>query len=156
MKNTLGDIPYPTLIKSVSDSKHVRIMNTLSKVASDIVLPVKRNSRVSACVVYKNDIIAFGVNERKSHPFQARYSKNQDAIFLHAETAAIRNALKYISVEELEKSTLYVCRIKYEDTTKRKLVFGISKPCSGCERCLSVFGIKNVVYSLDGDAYAVL
>lgn len=153
-------IPYPIMPEEVeknsSGAKHIRYLNILSKLAADIPNPAKRNSRVAACIVYKNDVVSLGVSERKSHPFQAKYGKNEEAIYLHAETSAIRNALKYISMNELEKSTLYVCRIKYEDTFKRKLVFGLSKPCTGCARCISTFGIRNVVYSIDGNGYVLL
>jgi len=131
-------------------------MNMLAKVAADIVLPVKGNTRMSAAVVYKNDIVAFGVNGKKSHPFQAKFGKNEDSVYLHAETDAIKNALKYISLDEISKSTLYVCRVKYSDTLKNKMIFGISKPCSGCSRCIATFCIRNVIYSLDTDGYSVL
>jgi len=139
-----------------SAGKHSRYLNILSKIAADIARPAKANTRVSAAIVYKNDIVSFGVSARKSHPFQAKYGKNEDAVYLHAETDAIKNALKYISVEELEKSTLYICRIKFTDTHKKNMIFGLSKPCCGCAKCISTFGIKNVVYSLDNTGYAVL
>lgn len=151
-------IPYPRMPEShkLSGGKHTRYMNILSKVAADIVSPVGGNARLAACIVYKNDIVSFGINERKSHPFQARYGKNKDAVFLHAETSAIKNALKYITQDELEKSTLYVCRVKFEDYTRSKMIFGLSRPCSGCFRCINTFGIKKVIYSLDNSSFGVL
>jgi deoxycytidylate deaminase len=126
-------------------------MRTLAQVAIDVV-PV-RSSRIAAAVVYKNDIVAFGINEKKSHPFQAKYGKNPESIYLHAEIAAIKNSLRHITALELEKSSLYICRVKFEDSTKAKLICGLSKPCVGCFRCISAFGIKQVYYSLDGDSY---
>lgn len=146
----------PPKLNEEEGGKHSRYLNILSKVAADIPVPVKGNNRMSACIVYKNDIVAFGINERKSHPFQAKYRKNDEAVFLHAETSAIKNALKYITVEELEKSTLYVCRIKYQDFNKRKLVFGLSKPCCGCMNCIEAFNIRNVIYTLDTAGYTGL
>lgn len=89
--------------------RHSKFLNVLSKVAVDIPTPVRSNARMASCVVFQNDIVSFGVNEMKSHPFQAKYSKNKSAVYLHAETSAIKNALKYISLEELEKATLYGC-----------------------------------------------
>ena len=136
--------------------RHIKYINLLSKIATDIVNPVGGNARLAACIVYKNDVVAFGVNQMKSHPFQAKYGKNSDSVFLHAETSAIKNALKYISHDELEKSTLYICRVKYMDHTKKKLIFGLSKPCPGCFRCINTFNIKQVVFSLDGHGYDVL
>ena len=149
---------HPMMTKeSIDDSlvgKHTKIINVLSKIAADIS-PIK-SARLSACVVYRNDIISFGVNERKSHPFQAKYGKNGDAVFLHAETSAIKNALKYISVDELTKCSLYICRVKFHDCTKEKLIFGTAKPCPGCFRCIHTFNLKNVYYTLDNQEYAVL
>lgn len=152
-------IPYPTMPKVSKDAlgdKHTKYMNILSKIASDIIMPAKANTRVSAAVVYKNNIISFGINARKSHPFQAKFGKNKDAVYLHAETDAIKNALKYITIDELEKSTLYVCRIKFTDTMKKGMIFGLSKPCPGCTRCIVNFGIQSVIYSLDNTGYAML
>lgn len=156
----MGDIlPYPRMPEEPNRSlggKHTKYMNVLSKVAADIINPVGGNARLSACIVYKGDIVSFGINEMKSHPFQARYGKNADSVFLHAETSAIKNALKYISQEELEKSTLYICRVKFTDYTKKKLIFGLSKPCPGCFRCINTFNIKQVIYSLDENGYSIL
>ena len=101
------------------------------------------NAQLAAAIVYKNEIIAFGQNQYKTHPFQSRFSKNENAIFLHAETCAIYNALKKLSLEEISKTTLYVLRIKSDKTT------GTSKPCSGCMQCIATFGIKHVYYTED-------
>lgn len=152
-------LPYPRMPEGRNSSlggKHTKYMNMLSKVASDIIQPVGGNARLSACVVYKGDVVSFGINEMKSHPFQAKYGKNSDSVYLHAETSAIKNALKYITQEELEKATLYICRVKFMDYTKKQLIFGLSRPCSGCFRCISTFNIRHVVYSLDGNGYSVL
>lgn len=152
-------IPYPRMPEVSKDSsgvKHTQYFNILSKVAADIETPVRPNARMASCVVYKNDVIAFGVNEMKTHPFQAKFGKNSEAVFLHAETSAIKNALKYVSVETLEKCTLYVCRIKHFDFTKKKLIFGTAKPCCGCLRCINTFNLKKVVYSLDNQSYHLL
>lgn len=137
-----------------SSDRHNKFFNILSKIASDIS-PV-RSARLAACVVLRNDIISFGVNEMKTHPFQARYGKNGNAIFLHAETSAIKNALKYIDVNELAKCSLYICRVKYYDCSKQQLIFGTAEPCPGCFRCINTFNIKNVYYTLDSQQYGVL
>jgi len=136
--------------------KHARHLNVLSRLAVSIPYPVKTNARLAACVVYKNDIVSFGINEMKSHPFQAKWGTNKEAIFLHAEVSAIKNALKQISLKEFEKSTLYVCRVRYEDWTKQKIVFGLSRPCDGCIRCISTFNLRSVYYSLDDSGYQLL
>ena len=144
----------PLATNVAGGGKHSKYINVLSKIASDLS-PVK-SARLAACVVLQNDIVSFGVNEMKSHPFQARYGKNKDAVFLHAETSAIKNALKYISLHDLERCTLYISRVKFDDATKTKLIFGTAKPCPGCFRCINTFNIKKVYYTLDNQQYTML
>jgi deoxycytidylate deaminase len=138
----------------VSTKHHLKILNLLSKVA--VTVEPVASARIAAAIVYKNDIISFGVNQRKSHPFHAQFRRNDESIFLHAETDAIKNALKFIDHETLSRSTLYICRMKYITTDKREFVFGLSKPCDGCMRAIATFDIKNVVYSLDDEGYGIL
>ena len=132
--------------------KHEKVMDLLAVVAEGVDRnTTSSGARLAAAVVYKNQIITIGVNRKKSHPFQARYSKNEDAIYLHAETDTIRGALRYLSEKQLTKSTLYVCRIKHEDGPGSPIIWGLSKPCTGCQRAIATFDIKNVVYSEEGE-----
>lgn len=152
-------IPYPRMPVETNVSagiKHSKYINILSKIAADIVNPVSGNARLAACLVYKNDIVSFGINEMKSHPFQAKYSKNSNSVFLHAETSAIKNSLKYLSHAELSKSSLYICRVKFHDPSKNKMIFGLSKPCPGCFRCINTFNMRSVIYTLDNEGYSML
>ena len=141
----------------MSDMKY---LTHLEKIAEAVPAASHNKSqlraRLAACVVFKNEIVSVGVNQLKSHPFQARFGKNEDSIFLHAETDAIKNALKCISVDDLAKSTLYVCRVKYCDTKKREFTWGLSKPCAGCSRAISTFNIKKVCYTCDDGTYKYL
>ncbi len=139
---------------SKGNSRHHRYINILAKMAV-AVEPVAQ-ARIAACLVYQNEIISFGINQRKSHPFQAMYGKNKDAIFLHSETDCIKNALKLISLDQLSRCSLYICRIKYEDYTKKRFVFGMAKPCAGCQRAIANFNINTVYYSLDNKGYSKL
>ena len=100
--------------------------------------------------MWRNKIIAIGTNQKKSHPFQKKYAPNEDAIYLHAEVAAIKNALRHIDEKVLAKSTLYICRIKRTGDKNSPFTWGISKPCVGCQRAIATFNIKNVVYSEEG------
>jgi len=125
----------------------MEVMNILSKMAKASEPFAK--VRLAAGLVYKNDIIAIGTNRNKSHPFQKKYASNSEAIFLHAETDAIYNAIKKYNVDVLSKSTMYVCRIKWKDEKKNQLIFGLAKPCVGCQRAIATFNIKHVCYSLD-------
>jgi len=118
-----------------------RHIDMLSKHACE-VSPVD-NSQHAAAVVIGKRVVGLGVNSYKSHPFADKYSAREGAVYLHAETSAIKNALRTVSVEELSKATLFVARVKKNGEV------AMSKPCKGCERCIVDFGIKNVVYTTD-------
>lgn len=135
-------------------NRHDRYMRTLAKIACDT--PSSGKAKLAACIVLYNDIVSFGINEMKSHPFQKRYSRNKESVYLHAETAAIKNSLKYISVSDLAKATLYICRVKFEDESRNNVIFGLAKPCSGCIHCIYTFEIPRVVFSLDNSGYSML
>jgi len=131
--------------------KHEKVLDLLSVVAEGL----DRNSfstgaRLAAAIVYKNRVVSVGINQKRSHPFQAKYSKNEDAIFLHAETHTIRTARRHLTEKQLSKATLYVCRIKHEDGPGTPLIWGLSKPCIGCQRAIATFDLKGVVYSEEG------
>lgn len=130
--------------------RHDRYIDYLYRLAQDI--EAIKSSRVTSCVVYRNEIVGYGFSRRKSHPFQAQYTRHKNAIYLHAETDAIKNALKRISIEELSKSSLYVARAKKKDG---RWQFGLSRPCDGCMKAISSFDINNVIYTTDSD-YATL
>ena len=114
--------------------------------------PVFR-ARTAACVVYKNRIVGYGYCHKKTHPFQTRYAKNPEAIYFHAEVHAIKNALNTIPPDELRHATIYIARMKYNKEGKQ--VYGISKPCSGCARCIEEFDLNRVVYTCEGSEVAV-
>ena len=134
--------------------KHDKCFDILRKVA-ETVEPVSR-MRLAACLVYKNQIVAMGINKRKTHPFQQQYSKNDEAIYLHAETDCIVNALRTMSAVDLKKCSLYIMRIKKRDENAKNYISGLAKPCSGCQRAIAQFDIKNVYYSLDGEGWGQL
>lgn len=109
--------------------------------------------KVAAAIVYKNKIISLSHNKDKSHTFQKEFASNDKAIYVHAETAAIHKALKLLGPEKIKKSSLIVVRISnLKNKSGRKTVghkIANSKPCEGCSRCISTFGIKDVLYSGD-------
>jgi len=123
------------------------ILNELRLTAIDVI-PAAR-AKVAAAVVIKNNIIAFGSNKIRSHPFQLKFGKNSDAAYWHAETNAIYNALKRVPVEDLLKASLYVVRVKKPAAGSRHWVLGLAKPCRGCEFCIQTFGLRRVIYSTD-------
>lgn len=132
-----------------------RIMGFLRRQAIDV--KAVKSSRIAAAVTIKNDIISLGHCQRRTHPFQARYCKNPEAIYLHAETNAISNALNHVSKRDLARATLYIRRVKLPTKDDTKFVDGMAKPCLGCMRAIIAFGIKKVVYSTEEDGrYEVL
>ena len=120
----------------------VKHIETLKVIAEDLE-PVS-NARLAAMVIHKGKIVSIGVNQHKSHPFAAEYSKNPEAIFLHAETDAIYKAKKKLTSSELRKATLIVVRVK---TSGKDTVFGLSKPCEGCTKCIQDHEIGTVIYT---------
>jgi len=130
------------------------ILKLLTKVAeSNDEYP---RARLAAAIVYKNKIVSIGINRNKTDPLQAKYCKNDEAIYLHAEIHAIKNALRELSVDDLAKCDLYICRVKKPSEKAKKFVWGMSKPCCGCSRAIAEFGIRNVVYTTDCDKHEVI
>ena len=124
------------------------IQDEIFKLAQSVE-PV-RGARIAAAVVRKGKVVSYGYNHKKTHPFQAQFRKNKDAVFFHAEVHAIKNALKSIDVEDLSKCELYIVRAK-RDKANRKWITGMSKPCSGCQKCIDLFDLKSVYYSIEGE-----
>lgn len=124
-----------------------RNIEILRKAAIDIVNPV-RSYRVSASLVYKRRIVSFGINRYKTSPIQNRFKKNENAIYLHAEVACVKNALRHLDVEDFKKCDMFVVRVKrlvYEG----EFVYAMAKPCEGCSRCIAEFGIRDVYYTVE-------
>lgn len=119
------------------------------------VKPV-RKARLASCLVFRNEVVSFGFNQLKTHPFQAKFSKNDESIYLHAEIDCIKNALKVLTLDEVKKSSLYVCRIKWENTLRRRFVWGNSCPCLGCMKAIASFGIQRVIYSDNENGVKIL
>lgn len=137
------------------NAKDLRMMSFVRRQAID-VNPVGA-ARIAAAVAIKNDVISTGYCQFRTHPFQARFSKNPEAIYLHAETNAISNSLNHISKKDLERATLYIHRVKFPNRDDKTFVDGLAKPCTGCLRAILSFGLKKVVFSTDCDGdYEVL
>lgn len=123
------------------------VMNTLAIMAqANDEYP---RARLAAALVKNNKIISFGINRKKTDPLQAKFGKNKDAIYLHAEIHAIKNALRDYTYSDIVGAKLYVCRVKRPSETSKKWTWGMARPCEGCARAIVEFGISNVVYSID-------
>lgn len=129
---------------------HLKYFQYLWPVAKAIE-PVA-NCRLAACLVYRNEIISVGVNRKKTHPFMLRFSRHEDAIYLHAETDAIKNALKEYDEDFVSRCKLYVLRVKKPQEYSKHFVTGMAKPCAGCQRALATFNIRECYYSLDSES----
>lgn len=108
-------------------------------------------AKLAASLVIRNEIISVGYNSYKTHPLQKRFSKNIEAIFKHAEVDCIVNALRHVDSIDLERSNLYVYRVKKLTKDHIDWSDGYSEPCSGCKQAINHFKIKKVVYSTDED-----
>lgn len=121
-----------------------RIMEYLALVGED-VSPVSK-ARVVSCIVYKKQIISIGTSQYKTHPFQTKYSKNEHAVFLHAEVDAIYKSKRYLSEKQMKKAFIFVCRPKIDALTGIS-TYGISRPCDGCYRCIMDHNLRGVYYT---------
>jgi len=135
----------------MSPERNNEICENLFKIAQSIA-PV-RSSRLAACLVYKNEIYAYGFSKMKTHPFQVRFFKNPQSIYLHAETDCIKNALRVTNDKTIAKSTLYVVRAKKDVHNHKLWVYGLAKPCLGCQRAIITYDIKNVIYTTNEGHY---
>lgn len=117
--------------------------------------PVFR-TQMGAAIYIRNKLIVVGSNSYKTHPFQAKFGKCREAIYLHAEVNVIKESLKKVSVCDLKKASLYIARLKWTNAGKRKKVQGLAKPCEGCQRAIATFGIEEVFYTLDNEGYDML
>jgi tRNA(Arg) A34 adenosine deaminase TadA len=140
--------------KPIMSNQHIRIFEAIKSLAE--MRPAVGRSRHVAAITYRDKIMGLGFNQLKSHPFQKKYGRHEDAIYLHAETSAIQNTIRVHGDEILEKCSMYVCRMKYVDTNKERMIQGLSRPCHGCAQCISTFGIKNVYFTCNEVGYEQL
>lgn len=127
---------------TIKDQKY---MSLAAKIAAGSI--PYAGARVVSIIVNRNSILSIGVNNSKTHPFQAKFSKNEHALFWHAETRAISLALKKGYSDLLKKSSMYVLRL----TKAGRPAF--SMPCPGCAKAISVHKIGKVIYSKGDDIF---
>jgi deoxycytidylate deaminase len=118
-----------------NDCRHTKRLKKIQLLAQDASQMTKH--RHAAAIYIGTRLVSVGVNKMKSHPLQAKFGRNSDAIYIHAEIDAIKNALKRIRLADLENATLYVAKAKATN----------SKPCEGCQKAIIHFGIKKVFWT---------
>ena len=111
--------------------------------------------KMAAGIVYRKQLLAVGTNSYKSHPWMVPEKGYKDGqIFLHAETDAIKNALRLITQDQLAKCELYVVRVKrpdYWNGNSDQWIKGLARPCPGCMRTVASFGVKRIFWTEDED-----
>lgn len=109
---------------------------------------VKGKFKMAACVLNpKGYIVGTGINSYKTHPIMANGYYKEQQIYLHAEAAAIVEAMRVVPEADLRDCTLYVVRVKRGDN--REWVEGMAKPCKGCMALMNEVGIKEVEWTED-------
>lgn len=134
------------------NSKDDYYINLLTKIAEAV--PPVRSAKLASAIVLKDEIVAFGFNQMKSHPFQRKYARNADAIYWHSENMAIFNASKKIEKSDFRKATLYVARVKRFNSFRQGFVQGLACPCEGCQQSIKDFAVRRVVYTKDSEGIA--
>lgn len=86
-------------------------------------------------------LVAVGMNRRKTHPLQKRFSVNKDKIYLHAEFDAIWRGAVLLGAVGVSRLRLGVIRVTRSGELRP------SKPCLGCLRAIEIFGIREVIHS---------
>lgn len=125
---------------------NTEIVSALTKLAVDNP-GIRNRFKLAAGIVYRNHVIATGINSYKTHPMMLQFGKNSEALFIHAEIDAIKNALRLITPDQLSKCDMYVVRVKRPDNNLRSWCHGLAKPCVGCQRAIISFGLKNIYYT---------
>lgn len=92
--------------------------------------------KMAAFIFTADGRIIAGQNKRKTHPLQAQWGNNAQAIFLHAEIDALVQAIRYGI--DLHDATCYVARVNKRGHA------ALAKPCAGCMGALIHFGISDI------------
>lgn len=124
-------------------TKHEKFLSKLTKLAIEV--PKTHKVKMVSAIVYRNNTLAVCTNKSKTDPFAVRFQGNSHKLYLHAETSAIKTALSLLSLEQLADCTLYICRVK--QTPSLKWVWGMAKPCQGCQRAIATFNIRKVYFT---------
>lgn len=125
-----------------------KAIELLEKIARDV--PAVKSARIASSIYINNRLISIGTNQNKTCPFQAKYVRNSKCgSLIHSEINCLKNALRRINVDDLSHATMYICRMKYLNSSEScdKMEWGMSRPCSGCMGALIGFGLKRIVFT---------
>ena len=112
--------------------------------------------KMGCVVVYKNQVISEGYNQKRTHPKQVKYDAYRPELLendkgtpnmhtMHAES----NALFRIMDMDINwsKVEIYVYRIR------RSRPFGLAKPCPSCTQLIKELRIKKIHYTSNESSY---
>jgi deoxycytidylate deaminase len=132
-------------------------MNSIQAALTNLAIHVERTAgaKIAAAVVKRNRIVGIGINSYKTHPMQKLYTDHPDKIYLHAEVAAIQDALRRLNnhwwswdtKDLLVGYSLYVVRVKQ---SKAGWTYGLAKPCKVCQPHIENVGIQTVKFTTEG------
>lgn len=103
--------------------------------------PVIGLPRMSAIIAKRTRVIGWGWNSYKTDPLMYRFSDHDLKNCLHAELAAIKDALRHVNVDYLPQCSIHIARVLKDNSV------ALAAPCGICREALSAFGIVKVEYT---------
>ena len=104
-------------------------------------------NRVGSIIYQRGKFISQGINETKTHPYQAKWNRYSGC--LHAEISAIIEGLRTNANTDWSSCSIAVSRIKRNDTL-------CSYPCQHCYPAIEKLGIRHIVcYDCDSNAVSI-
>lgn len=100
----------------------------------------RKHSLRATCYDRRGRVISTAENNyRKSHPIQAHFAKlsgRPDAVFLHAEIAAL------LKCKDDRPYKIHIERYKKDGSP------GLAKPCPACTLALKAYGVRVVSFTI--------
>lgn len=122
-----------------------KFLNLAKKIASESIF---KQHKLGACIIIKNEAIAYGYNSYKTHPMQKKYNKSSNRYsiedtnhYIHAEMAALAKANS--AKVDLQNAEIFIYRLSFDGNT------GLSRPCVACMQAIKDHGIKVIHYTTD-------
>lgn len=103
--------------------------------------PILGLPKMAAVICKRHQLIGWGWNSYKTDPLMQRFSDHDLKNCLHAELAAIKNALRSVDVDYLPQCSIHIARVLKNGSV------ALAAPCGICREALSAFGIVKVEYT---------
>lgn len=118
-------------------SRKENIINLATKVAQ----LSGHKFQIGAVLVRGKRVLSFGVNKYKSHPRQINPHTKTLGTSIHAELDCVIHA----PYPMISGSSIYVARLLRDGT------HGYCRPCISCISLLKEYGIRKIIYTLEGN-----